>query len=669
MGKLLPSYKKAVVDEIINSITTGGSTYYAFASNPVLNANDSPATFTGDDYSEKFVNDWQMLFGKKITANDIRHIIKNNVWQQNTVYDRYDNTKDISNSNFYVLSNEGAGSNYNVYKCIDNGDNSPSLRPPNIVQPNSFKKADGYIWRYITTISSADYDRFSTTEYCPIVPNTSIVTAAYDHSGVEVVVVANGGSGYDVYSNGLDANELTLTSINGTFANGDYVYQSNGTANVATGYVYGYGDTQATIKVRLTGPLNQFTTSYTLYNSASVSNASVTAVTKNGSNNFVRQTTANNRLFQIENYEPGILDYYTKSAIYFYNTTSSTAQLANVSGYYSNTIGNWIVLDQDIEHPSYITSGLTQYKITPKVVFESDADSIPKAYPTINSTSNSISGVVIIDTGYGVSWANAHIETNYSYGSGANLYAIVPPPGGHGADPATELQTNGLSLSFSFANSETNTIVTNTYYNKIGLIKNPYVLATDNTKSADLYTDFAFSQVLRGAVLPTVTFPQGTKVVGNTSGAIGTVVYSEVVSSSFYYTGTTGQVTLVGPDSYSNVLTYNRYTVTITKNGTELTGGGADYTATNGTSITLTSALASGDSIVVSSTVAPVYLTGDKSFIDGEYISGSGNNSVLSINTLGDVYTKDINPLYVQNVNNVTRTKQQTESFKLIIQV
>ena len=664
MGKLLPSYKKAVVDEIINGITTESSSYYAFAANPILNDNDEPAQFNASDYSTNFTNGWQMIFGKKLSNNDIRHIVTNNIWQTNTVYDRYDNTKDMTDLKYYVISNEAAGSNYNVFKCIDNGNNSPSLKAPSIVQPSSFTEVDGYIWRYITTISSGDYIHFATPEYAPILANSTMVSSAYDHSGIEVVVVENGGAGYIVYSDGLDANELALTSVNGTFTNGDFVYQSNGTANVATGYVYGGG--ASTVKIRLTGPLNQFSTSYTLFNNNSISNASVTAVTKNGSNNFIRQVNANNRILQIEGYEPGVLDYYTKSSIYLYNTTSATAQLRTIVGYYTNTVGNWVLLDSGI-NTSYVTSGSTQYKITPRVVFDTDADSPPSAYPTINSSSNSISGVVIIDPGYGISWANVSIETNYSYGSGASLYAIIPPAGGHGSDPASELQISGFAITIDFANNESNTITTNTYYNKIGLIKNPYSLETNGSKGS-LYTTSTFSQILEGSVLPTVSFEQGTTVIGNTSGALGTVVYSDVITSTYNFTSTAGQTIFLGSDNNSNTLSYNPDNVIVTVDTVELTKV-TDFIATNGTSITLTSPLAAGKSVVISSISAPLHLTGDKSFVDGEYIVGGSNTAVLSINTLGALYTKDLRPLYVQNINNVTRTKQQTESFKLIVQV
>ena len=45
------------------------------------------------------------------------------------------------------------------------------------------------------------------------------------------------------------------------------------------------------------------------------------------------------------------------------------------------------------------------------------------------------------------------------------------------------------------------------------------------------------------------------------------------------------------------------------------------------------------------------------------------SESNISINTLGDLYVKDLKPIYVQNINNINRSGDQTESFKLIIQV
>ena len=510
MGVLLSNYKKNIVSNIIEIITANNGTYYAFGSNPVSYTGNTPS-ITVDDFSGQFIPTWQMLFGKKLANTDIVPVIKNIVWASNTVYTKYDNTKDMSNSNFYVVATPSLpGGDYNVYKCIDNSNGAVSTVAPDQVQSTSFTKSDGYTWRYITTISSANYTKFATDEYVPIYSNSSIVSGAYNYSGVETCVITNGGSGYNSYSNG-----------------------------VVRGIV-------------------------------------------------------NSTLIQIENYSSGDNDYYTNNGIYIYNVSEATSQLRVVKQYVANSLGNWIYLNEPA-NTTNITPAVTRYLITPQVVFETDADSPPKAYTTINSSSNSINSIVIIDTGYGVSWANVNIVSNTTYGIGSSCYAICPPAGGHGFDPATELQTKGLGISFKFSNTESGTIPVNLVYNKIGILSNPYGLSANNTKGSAFYSN-TFSQILQANVIPATTFSVGEVVSGMTSNAHGTVAFS---------------------------------------NGSH------------------------------------IWLTGDKFFSNSEFILSANGlvSAQISINTKGDLYVKDIEPLYIQNIDNVTRSNTQTESYKLVIEI
>lgn len=511
MGKILPSYKKAIIDDVISNITSNTSQYYAFVANPVPTVGNTPM-ITNDDYTTTFSNDWQMIFGKKLNNVDIIPVINNVQWQTNTVYTRYDNTSNtLYNSQYYVITPPAvSGGTYDVYKCIDNANGSPSLQIPDQLQPSSFTKSDGYTWRYITSISSSNYLKFSTDQYAPIYPNTTIVASAYSYTGVEVVQIVNGGSGYNAYNNG------TVRGV------------------------------------------------------------------------------VNSTVIQIEAVASLDNDFYTTNGIYIYNTGFATAQLKTVSKYVSNLTGNWIYLDSSA-NTNNITPSVTQYRISPKVVFKTDGSSTPKAYSVVGGTSNSINQIVIVDTGLGISRATVSVQS--IFGSGANLYAIVPSAGGHGANPAVELNVQGFSTAFSFANNIGNTTTTNITYNKIGLLKNPYVLSNTGTKSVTQYYANTFNALLQANVVPTGTiFSVGDTVTGSTSGAVGTVAYSN-----------------------STVL----------------------------------------------------YLTGDKYFSNNEtVVSGSGLLSAsIQINTLGSIYTKDVTPLYIQNITNVTRSNTQTESYKLIVQV
>ncbi|MGZ4849875.1 MAG: hypothetical protein ACXV2C_00685, partial [Candidatus Bathyarchaeia archaeon] len=201
MGALLPSYKTTVINSILNGISTNTTCLYAFAANPITYSGNTPALNLAD-YSALFTNDWQLLFGKRLQIADIVPMINNIQWTTGTVYAQYDNTNtNLANTNFYVLSPpQVVGGPFNIYKCINNSNGAISTQIPNQIQPSSFTSSDGYTWRYIATVTAAEYDKFFTTTYAPVYTNTTIAASALSYAGIENCVITNGGNGYSSYS-------------------------------------------------------------------------------------------------------------------------------------------------------------------------------------------------------------------------------------------------------------------------------------------------------------------------------------------------------------------------------------------------------------------------------------------------------------------------------------
>lgn len=454
-GRVLPTFRKTIYQEMIDSIAANTSHYYAFAA--VTDKGLGNVEIIDDtDYINQFTPQWKMLFGKRLNSNNIMAVVKKNTWAPNTVYTKYDNTYANlhSESNFYVFSPPAiTGGPYHVYKCIDNANNAPSTVKPIIVQATTFQTPDGYKWRYLTSVSYKDFQNYSTTNYSPIYANSSITAGAAEKSGVEVVMVSNTGTGYSTWHNG------TINSVN--------------------------------------------------------------------------KPRANTTIFQIADNAFNSNNFYDKSAIYLYNEGQATSQLLDIARYEANTTGKWIEIAADV-NTTYVVPGTTHYKIAPKIIFDTDGTSTPIAYATINAVSNGIYSVVVLDPGTDISWANVTVQCNAIYGTGANLYAIVPPPGGHGSDPESELDMRGVSIHFEFSNNEISTIPTNdVVYDTIGLIKNPYFANNSNTlrtKTQNRFWGNTFNQLTTGNV--SITFNVGEKVQGNTSGAIGEVVFS---NSSYVY--------------------------------------------------------------------------------------------------------------------------------------
>lgn len=107
-----------------------------------------------------------MIGGKRLVGSDFSHVIPRHNWTANTVYAQYDHEVELFDDNvpFYVINGENS-----VYKCISNGGFGESyIEPTSFNTVNSVRTADGYVWKYMYTISASDMMRFSTQDYIPI---------------------------------------------------------------------------------------------------------------------------------------------------------------------------------------------------------------------------------------------------------------------------------------------------------------------------------------------------------------------------------------------------------------------------------------------------------------------------------------------------------------------
>ena len=95
--------------------------------------------------------------------------------------------------------------------------------------------------------------------------------------------------------------------------------------------------------------------------------------------------------------------------------------------------------------------------------------------------------------------------------------------------------------------------------------------------------------------------------------------------SRFLYTATAGQTTFSGSDSQSNTLAYaDNNGVDCFQNGVLLKGGGADYTATSGTSVVLTTGASVSD--VIEILVYDVFAIADHVKKSGDTMTGALTN-------------------------------------------
>ena len=128
-----------------------------------------------------------MMYGKKISSANIRRIIRRVDWTAGNRYEIYRDDYSVSNpspikessrlygANYYVMN-----SDFKVYLCISNGSTGENVKG-NISQDEptftdlepsrAGTSGDGYVWKYLYTVSPADILKFDSTEYITV-PNS-----------------------------------------------------------------------------------------------------------------------------------------------------------------------------------------------------------------------------------------------------------------------------------------------------------------------------------------------------------------------------------------------------------------------------------------------------------------------------------------------------------------
>lgn len=244
------NHRLHVARQILESVSEPANTaYYVFFGNHLDYANNDVIPQPVDSVNEIVDVYNNMIFGKRLTSNDLKLMIPRNNYTSNKVYDMYDDMDgaanvSLFNSNYYAVVN--AEAYYHVFKCLENNNGSNSTVQPEFSEIDAadevYQTSDGYVWKYMYSVDSSTVAKFATTEYFPVVPNTTVQNSAVE-GVINVIKVENSGRGYDNYCNGsfrsddlrVDGNTLVY-SINSSLSanttnsyyNGCYLYITSG---------------------------------------------------------------------------------------------------------------------------------------------------------------------------------------------------------------------------------------------------------------------------------------------------------------------------------------------------------------------------------------------------------------------------------------------------------
>jgi hypothetical protein len=238
-------FKESITEPSPNTVL-----YITYGKTDSWDANDSP-TVANSSIATRYEIWDNMIGAKRLFGGDLFHVIPRYNWVSGNTYTAYDhiNTNLFDGSTQFYVMNE----DFSVYKCISNANGSISTVEPTSVNPQiSSYTSDGYIWKYMYTISDSEQIRYTTENYIPVktltIDDGSLQWQVQSYAtpgSIDFIELTNAGSGYS------NASSITITiSGDGTGATAEATINSiSETVDTIVITDSGTGYTYATVSI------------------------------------------------------------------------------------------------------------------------------------------------------------------------------------------------------------------------------------------------------------------------------------------------------------------------------------------------------------------------------------------------------------------------------------
>ena len=499
MGKLVKSELNTHnAKQFVESINeTANSLYYVYLGKHTPFPSDgSPPTANNSNESSYYQQYRDMIYGKQITLNDVKHMVDKNTWVNGTVYSQYSHKNgNLKNENFFVSVEEESGS-YSVFKCLFNNKGAPSTSKPTKTETNAndtlyITTADRYQWKYMFDITENEYAKFNTADKIPFKEDPAVTGNAVS-GAIDVVDVISGGTRYRSIANGvvtdaavggnnmiveiasLVSANLALTNTTaaganstigiekidllGKYSNGD-LYAANGdpnsSNNIANGVVVVANSTVLKVVDIAGDMLNANSTNVVVKGQITGVKSQVTSVTSDTG------TLSSNT------------DFYKGSTFYITSGTGK-GQAKTVSEYIVTGSSRRVLV------PSTFATSLdttSRFEISPRVVISGDGTGA-EARAIVNTSTFAVDTIEVTSRGSGYTFATATVLGNTGISgnltaNNANVDVIIGPKGGHGSDVINELYADTVGISVDFLDDEGGQTPAQNDFRTVGIIKDP----------------------------------------------------------------------------------------------------------------------------------------------------------------------------------------------------
>lgn len=214
--------KNLVVDLIKANDSDASNKYYAaIGRSEAWNDSDvSPTPLRTKSEENDFRNSMQSM---KLVA-DVSLVIPRYNWSSGTFYSAYDDTQ-VGNTNAYYVIN----ANQQVYMVLRASVSATGTAVASTVEPTGntgglpFKTSDGYVWKFMYSISAVDANKFQSANFIPVknIPFTNVNSsvAEVEQKAVQDAAVHGQIIGYGIESAGAGYGSAPTLTVQGNGSN------------------------------------------------------------------------------------------------------------------------------------------------------------------------------------------------------------------------------------------------------------------------------------------------------------------------------------------------------------------------------------------------------------------------------------------------------------------
>lgn len=247
-------FKREFVQHVFDDVSDSASNYYiGIGRSQDWNATDTPTIPTNTAKDER---DFRLNMQSVKKIEDVSFVAPRYNWASGSIYTSYNNALvGYSTNPHYVITD-----NNSVYICLQQAKSASGAAQPSTTKPTGsltvpFKTIDGYVWKFLYTLSAADANRFLSANYIPVkkilstdgsssandIEQESIQNAAIAGQ-IGSIAITSGGTGYTsapavtILGDGVSA-EATATVSSGAVVKID-IRDSDSTVLNGNGYQF-----------------------------------------------------------------------------------------------------------------------------------------------------------------------------------------------------------------------------------------------------------------------------------------------------------------------------------------------------------------------------------------------------------------------------------------------